>query len=134
MKQAATNSSEKHFRDVNWKLKNCCSLIPLFSTERVNIETLFSDCCWNKDNPDQFGWTKMENGLRCVWRVRIMGSGPRKVQQQQKKHSEQPLLFCIKRKILETSRLSFQFPKQTILPLVKYKWGNHQLFSLPKIH
>ena len=61
----------------------------------------------------------MENGLRYVWRVRIMGSWPRKVQQ--KKHSEQPLLFCIKRKILETSKLSFQFPKQTILPLVKYK-------------
>ena len=34
-----------------------------------------------------------------------MGSGPRKVQQ--KKHSEQPLLFRIKRKILETSKLSF---------------------------
>ena len=48
-----------------------------------------------------------------------MGSGPRKVQQ--KKHSEQQLLFCIKRKILEASKLSFQFPKQTILPLVKYK-------------
>ena len=61
----------------------------------------------------------MENGLRYVWRVKIMGSGPRKVQQ--KKHSEQQLLFCIKRKILETSKLSFQFPKQTILPLVKYK-------------
>ena len=62
-----------------------------------------------------------------------MGSGPRKVQQQ-KKHSEQPLLFCITRKILETSKLSFQFPKQKILPLVKYKWDNHQFFSLPKIH
>ena len=57
-----------------------------------------------------------------------MGSGPRKVQQQ-KKHSEQPLLFCITWKIL-----SFQFPKQKILPLVKYKWDNHQFFSLPKIH
>ena len=60
-------------------------MIPLSLTERVDIEMLFSECCWDKDNPDQFGWTKMENGLRCVWRVRIMGSGPRKVQQQQKK-------------------------------------------------
>ena len=96
-------------------------MIPLSSTERVDIEMLFSECCWDKDNnPDQFGRTKMENWLRYVWRVRIMGSGPRKVQQ--KKHLEQPLLFCIKRKILETSKLLFQFPKQTILPLVKYKW------------
>ena len=92
-------------------------MIPLSSTERVDIEMLFSDCCWDKDNPDQCGWTKMENGLRYVWRVRIVGSGPRKVQQ--KRHSEQPLFFCIKRKILEASKLSFQFPKQTILPLVK---------------
>ena len=22
-------------------------------SERVDIEMLFSDCCWNKDNPDQ---------------------------------------------------------------------------------
>ena len=26
-----------------------------FQTERVCIEMLFSDCCWNKDNPDQCG-------------------------------------------------------------------------------
>ena len=26
-----------------------------FLTERVDIEMLFCDCCWNKDNPDQCG-------------------------------------------------------------------------------
>ena len=26
-----------------------------FLTERVNVEMLFSDCCWNKDNSDQCG-------------------------------------------------------------------------------
>ena len=39
-----------------------------------------------------------------------MGSGPRKVHE--KRFSEHPLLLCIERKILETSKLSIHFPKQ----------------------
>ena len=39
-----------------------------------------------------------------------MGSGPRKVHE--KNYSEHPLLLFIERKILETSKLSFQFPKE----------------------
>ena len=98
MKQAASNSSEKHLRDVNWKLNIAVHWFLFSSIERVDIQMLFSECCWNKDNPDQFGWTKMENGLRYVWRVRIMGSGPRKVQQKKNIQSNR-YCFVLKEKI-----------------------------------